>query len=150
MTDIPSHEIETVLRTNLLSQFWLVRAAIPHLKPGATIIITTSIQAFDPSPTLIHYATTKGALVTFTKALAQELIEKGIRVNAVAPGPVWTPLIPVSFSADEAAEFGSDNPMGRPAQPAELAPAYVFLASDESRFVVGEVIGVTGGKLMPS
>lgn len=150
VTDIPSHEIETVLRTNLLSQFWLVRAAIPHLKPGATIIITTSIQAFDPSPTLIHYATTKGALVTFTKALAQELIEKGIRVNAVAPGPVWTPLIPVSFSADEAAEFGSDNPMGRSAQPAELAPAYVFLASDESRFVVGEVIGVTGGKLMPS
>jgi NAD(P)-dependent dehydrogenase (short-subunit alcohol dehydrogenase family) len=150
VTEIPSHEIETVIRTNLLSQFWLVRAAIPHLKPGATIITTTSIQAFDPSPTLIHYATTKGALVTFTKALAQELIEKGIRVNAVAPGPVWTPLIPVSFSAEEAAEFGADNPMGRPAQPAELAPAYVFLASDESRFVVGEVIGVTGGKLTPA
>jgi NAD(P)-dependent dehydrogenase (short-subunit alcohol dehydrogenase family) len=88
--------------------------------------------------------------VTFTKALAQELIEKGIRVNAVAPGPVWTPLIPVSFAAEETAEFGADNPMGRPAQPAELAPAYVFLASDESRFVVGEVIGVTGGKLTPS
>ena len=88
--------------------------------------------------------------MTFTKALAQELIEKGIRVNAVAPGPVWTPLIPVSFSAEETAEFGADNPMRRPAQPAELAPAYVFLASDESRFVVGEVIGVTGGKLTPS
>jgi NAD(P)-dependent dehydrogenase (short-subunit alcohol dehydrogenase family) len=150
VTEIPSHEIEMVMRTNLLSQFWLVRAAIPHLKPGATIITTTSIQAFDPSPTLIHYATTKGALVTFTKALAQELIEKGIRVNAVAPGPVWTPLIPMSFPAEETAEFGADNPMGRPAQPAELAPAYVFLASDESQFVVGEVIGVTGGKLTPS
>jgi len=150
VTQIPSEEIERVIRTNLLSQFWLVRAAIPHLQPGATIITTTSIQAFDPSPPLIHYATTKGALVTFTKALAQELIGKGIRVNGVAPGPVWTPLIPVSFDAEKVAEFGVDNPMGRPAQPAELAPAYVFLASDDSRFVVGEVIGVTGGKLTPS
>jgi hypothetical protein len=150
ITEIPSAEIERVFRTNILSFFWLSRAAIPHLGPGSSIINTTSIQAYDPSPTLIHYATTKGAISTFTKALAKELVEKGVRVNAVAPGPVWTPLIAMSFEPEEVAEFGQDNPLGRPAQPAELAPAYVFLASDEARFVVGEVIGVTGGLLLPS
>jgi hypothetical protein len=150
ITEIPSAEIERVFRTNILSFFWLSRAAIPHLGPGSSIINTTSIQAYEPSPTLIHYATTKGAISTFTKALAKELVEKGIRVNAVAPGPVWTPLIAMSFEPEEVAEFGQDNPLGRPAQPAELAPAYVFLASDEARFVVGEVIGVTGGLLLPS
>lgn len=150
ITEIPSAEIERVFRTNILSFFWLSRAAIPHLGPGSSIINTTSIQAYDPSPTLIHYATTKGAISTFTKALANELVEKGVRVNAVAPGPVWTPLIAMSFEQEEVAEFGQDNPLGRPAQPAELAPAYVFLASDEARFVVGEVIGVTGGLLLPS
>jgi len=150
ITEIPSAEIERVFRTNILSFFWLSRAAIPHLGPGSSIINTTSIQAYEPSPTLIHYATTKGAISTFTKALAKELVEKGIRVNAVAPGPVWTPLIAMSFEPEEIAEFGQDNPLGRPAQPAELAPAYVFLASDEARFVVGEVIGVTGGLLLPS
>ena len=150
ITEIPSEEIERVFRTNVLSFFWLSRAAIPHLEPGSSIINTTSIQAYDPSPTLIHYATTKGAISTFTKALAKELVEQGIRVNAVAPGPVWTPLIAMSFEPEEVAEFGQDNPLGRPAQPAELAPAYVFLASDEARFVVGEVIGVTGGLLLPS
>ena len=150
ITEIPSEEIERVFRTNVLSFFWLSRAAIPHLEPGSSIINTTSIQAYDPSPTLVHYAATKGAISTFTKALAKELVEQGIRVNAVAPGPVWTPLIAMSFEPDEVAEFGQDNPLGRPAQPAELAPAYVFLASDEARFVVGEVIGVTGGLLLPS
>lgn len=150
ITEIPSEEIERVFRTNVLSFFWLSRAAIPHLEPGSSIINTTSIQAYDPSPTLIHYAATKGAISTFTKALAKELVEQGIRVNAVAPGPVWTPLIAMSFEPEEVAEFGQDNPLGRPAQPAELAPAYVFLASDEARFVVGEVIGVTGGLLLPS
>ena len=150
ITEIPSEEIERVFRTNVLSFFWLSRAAIPQLEPGSSIINTTSIQAYDPSPTLIHYAATKGAISTFTKALAKELVEQGIRVNAVAPGPVWTPLIAMSFEPDEVAEFGQDNPLGRPAQPAELAPAYVFLASDEARFVVGEVIGVTGGLLLPS
>ena len=150
ITEIPSEEIERVFRTNVLSFFWLSRAAIPHLEPGSSIINTTSIQAYDPSPTLIHYAATKGAISTFTKALAKELVEQGIRVNAVAPGPVWTPLIAMSFEPDEVAEFGQDNPLGRPAQPAELAPAYVFLASDEARVVVGEVIGVTGGLLLPS
>jgi len=150
ITEIPSQEIERVFRTNVLSFFWLSRAAIPQLEPGASIINTTSIQAYDPSPTLIHYAATKGAISTFTKALAKELVEKGIRVNAVAPGPVWTPLIAMSFEPEQVADFGGDNPLGRPAQPAELAPAYVFLASDEARFVVGEVIGVTGGLLLPS
>jgi NAD(P)-dependent dehydrogenase (short-subunit alcohol dehydrogenase family) len=150
LTEIPSEEIETVFRTNILAMFWLCKAAIPHLRPGATIINTTSIQAYEPSPQLIHYATTKGAIATFTKALAKELVEQGIRVNAVAPGPVWTPLIAMSFPAEDVASFGEGNPLGRPAQPAELAPVYVFLASDESRFVVGEVIGATGGQLLPS
>ena len=150
IVEIPSEEIETVFRTNILAMFWLCKAAIPHLRPGSTIINTTSIQAYEPSPELIHYATTKGAIATFTKALAKELVEQGIRVNAVAPGPVWTPLIAMSFPAEEVASFGEDNPLGRPAQPAEMAPVYVFLASDESRFVVGEVIGATGGLLLPS
>ena len=145
ITDIPTEEIEHVFRTNLFSQFYLCQAAIPHLKPGAVIINTTSVQAYEPSPALIHYAVSKGAIRTFTQALAQQLIEQGIRVNGVAPGPVWTPLIAMSFDGDEVSEFGKQSPMGRPAQPAELAPAYVFLASDESRYIVGDIIGVTGG-----
>ena len=145
ITEIPSDEIELVFRTNVLSMFWLCKAAVPHMVPGAAIVNSASIQAYQPSPELLPYSTTKGAIVTFTKGLAQELIEKGIRVNAVAPGPVWTPLIPMSMSGDRVAEFGAQSPMQRPAQPAELAPVYVFLASDESRYVAGEVIGVTGG-----
>lgn len=105
-----------------------------------------SFQAYQPSPTLLAYATTKGAIVTFTKGLAQETVERGIRVNCVAPGPVWTPLIPSTMPAEHAANFGKDSPMGRPAQPAELAPIFVFLASQESSYVNGEVVGVTGGK----
>jgi NAD(P)-dependent dehydrogenase (short-subunit alcohol dehydrogenase family) len=147
---LPAEEVERIFRTNILAMFWLSKAAVPHLKPGSAIVNTASIQAFEPSPELLHYATTKGAIVTFTKGLAKGLVDRGIRVNAVAPGPVWTPLIAMSFPADVVSEFGKSNPLGRPAQPAELAPAYVFLASDESRFVVGEVIGVTGGMLLPS
>jgi NAD(P)-dependent dehydrogenase (short-subunit alcohol dehydrogenase family) len=147
---LPSEEVERVFRTNILAMFWLCKAAVPHMGPGSAIVNTTSIQAYQPSPALIDYATTKGAIATFTKALAGELVGRGIRVNAVAPGPVWTPLIAMSFPGESVASFGEDNPMGRPAQPAELAPAYVFLASDESRFVAGEVIGVTGGLLLPS
>ena len=145
ITDIPSEEIEFVFRTNVLAHFWLCKAAIPHMKPGATIIGTTSVQAYKPSSELLHYATTRGAIATFTKGLAEQLVEKGIRVNAVAPGPVWTPLVAMSMDAETVASFGEQSPLGRPAQPAELAPLYVFLASDESRYIVGEIIGITGG-----
>jgi NAD(P)-dependent dehydrogenase (short-subunit alcohol dehydrogenase family) len=148
--ELPSDDLERVFRTNILAMFWLCKAAVPHMRPGSAIVNTTSIQAYQPSPMILDYATTKGAIATFTKGLASELVERGIRVNAVAPGPVWTPLIPMSFPPEAVARFGQDNPMGRPAQPAELAPAYVFLVSDESRFVAGEVLGVTGGLLLPS
>jgi NAD(P)-dependent dehydrogenase (short-subunit alcohol dehydrogenase family) len=144
--EIPGDEIERVFRTNVTSMFHLVKAALPHMKPGATIINTASIQAFQPSPELLHYASTKGAIVTFTKGLAEELGPRGIRVNAVAPGPVWTPLIPMSFPAEQVATFGEDVPLGRPAQPVEVAHAYVFLASQESSYVSGQILGVTGGK----
>jgi NAD(P)-dependent dehydrogenase (short-subunit alcohol dehydrogenase family) len=141
----PTEEIERIFRTNILAMFWLCQAAVPHMRPGAAIINTTSIQAYQPDPMLLPYSTTKGAIVTFTKGLAQELTPKGIRVNAVAPGPVWTPLIPMSMPVEQTKEFGEETPMGRTAQPAELAPPYVFLASDESRFVSGEILAVTGG-----
>jgi NAD(P)-dependent dehydrogenase (short-subunit alcohol dehydrogenase family) len=144
--DIPPEEIEFVFRTNVLAMFHLCQAAVPHMPEGSTIINTTSIQAAQPSPQLLHYAATKGAISTFTKGLAQELAERGIRVNAVAPGPIWTPLVVMSFPAEKNAEFGADTPLGRPGQPGELAPLYVFLASDDSRYISGEVVGATGGK----
>ncbi|WP_426757155.1 SDR family oxidoreductase [Myxococcus sp. Y35] len=146
--DLDPERLERAFRTNILAMFHLVRYALPHMKEGGTIINTTSIQAYDPSPAILDYAVTKGAIVNFTKGLARQLIERGIRVNAVAPGPVWTPLIPQSFDAEKTSKFGKDSPMGRPAQPAELAPSYVFLASDESRYVNAEVLGVTGGRLL--
>jgi NAD(P)-dependent dehydrogenase (short-subunit alcohol dehydrogenase family) len=147
--EITDEEVERVFRTNVFPLFTLCRAAIPLMPAGGAIINTASIQAYDPAPVLLHYASTKGAIVTFTKGLSKELIEKGIRVNAVAPGPVWTPLIAATMPPEEVSTFGESNPTGRPAQPAELAPAYVFLASSDSRFITGEVIGVTGGKLLP-
>jgi NAD(P)-dependent dehydrogenase (short-subunit alcohol dehydrogenase family) len=146
--DITDADVERIFRTNVFPVFALCRAAAPHLPPGGAIVNSVSIQAFDPSPALLHYAASKGALVAFTKGLSKELIERGIRVNAVAPGPVWTPLIASTTSPETAASFGQDNPLGRPAQPAELAPAYVFLASADATFVNGEVIGVTGGRLL--
>jgi NAD(P)-dependent dehydrogenase (short-subunit alcohol dehydrogenase family) len=126
--------------------FHLCQAAVPHMQPGSTIVNTTSIQAAQPSPQLLHYAATKGAISTFTKGLAQELAERGIRVNGVAPGPIWTPLVTMSFPAEKNAQFGEDTPLGRPGQPGELAPLYVFLATDDSSYISGEVIGATGGK----
>jgi NAD(P)-dependent dehydrogenase (short-subunit alcohol dehydrogenase family) len=144
--DIPPDELEFVFRTNILAMFHLCQAAVPRMGPGSTIINTTSIQAAQPSPELLHYAATKGAISTFTKGLAQEVAERGIRVNAVAPGPIWTPLVVMSFPGEKNAQFGADTPLGRPGQPAELAPLYVFLATEDSRFVSGEVIGATGGK----
>lgn len=144
--EIPPDELEFVFRTNVLAMFHLCQAAVPCMPPGSTIINTTSIQAAQPSPQLLHYAATKGAISTFTKGLAQEVAERGIRVNAVAPGPIWTPLVTMSFPAEKNAHFGEDTPLGRPGQPGELAPAYVFLATDDSRYISGEVIGATGGK----
>ncbi|WP_433346848.1 SDR family oxidoreductase [Micromonospora sp. CA-111912] len=146
ITDISTEQFDRVLKTNLYAMFWLCKAAVPHLAPGATIINTASIQAYQPSPDLLDYATTKAGIVNFTKGLAQNLADRGIRVNCVAPGPVWTPLIPATMPPEKVESFGADVPLGRAGQPAELAPAYVFFASQESSYVTGEVLGVTGGK----
>jgi NAD(P)-dependent dehydrogenase (short-subunit alcohol dehydrogenase family) len=143
---LPTKEFDRVFKTNLYSMIWVTRAALPHLKPGSSIITTSSIQAFEPSPNLIDYAMTKAAQVAFTKALAQDLGERGIRVNAVAPGPIWTPLIPATSWPDKVKTFGQDTPLGRAGQPAELAPAYVFLASPEASYVSGAILPVTGGR----
>ena len=144
--DFTAEEIETTFRTNIQSMFYLAKAAAQKMKPGGSIINTASIQADKPSPSLLAYATTKGAIANFTGGLAQLVAEAGIRVNAVAPGPVWTPLIPSTMSAEKAANFGKDSPFGRPAQPAELAPAYVFLASNDATYISGAILPVTGGK----
>jgi NAD(P)-dependent dehydrogenase (short-subunit alcohol dehydrogenase family) len=143
---IETAEFDRVFRTNLYSMMWITGALAPHLEPGASIISTSSIQAFNPSPELIDYAMTKAAQVAFTKALAQELGPKGIRVNAVAPGPIWTPLIPATSWPDKLPTFGQDTPLGRAGQPAELAAAYVLLASDDASYISGAVLPVTGGK----
>jgi NAD(P)-dependent dehydrogenase (short-subunit alcohol dehydrogenase family) len=143
--DIPAEEWDKTFHTNLFAMFYLCKAALPHMEPGSAIVNTASIQGYQPSPSLLVYAPTKAAIVDFTKALSQEVVKKGIRVNAVAPGPIWTPLIPATMDAKTVSNFGKDSPMGRPGQPAELAPAYVFLASNDASYITGEVIGVTGG-----
>jgi NAD(P)-dependent dehydrogenase (short-subunit alcohol dehydrogenase family) len=146
ITDITTEQFDRVMKTNLYAMFWLSKAAVGHMRPGSTIINTASIQAYQPSPPLLDYATTKAGIVAFTKGLAQGLADKGIRVNAVAPGPIWTPLIPATMPKEQVEQFGADTPMKRAGQPAELAPAYVYFASQESSYVSGEVLGVTGGK----
>ena len=143
---IPTDDFETVMRVNLFAPVFLARAAVPLMDAGSSIITTTSIQGFDPSSALIDYAMTKAALVAFTKALAEELGPRGIRVNAVAPGPIWTPLIPATGWPDKLPEFGRNTPLGRAGQPAELAGAYVYLASDDASYVSGAVLPVTGGR----
>ncbi|MBD7957472.1 SDR family oxidoreductase [Microbacterium sp. Sa4CUA7] len=145
--NLPTDGFDRVFRTNLYGMLWTARAAVPHLQPGASIIVTSSVQAFNPSPGLIDYAMTKAAQVAFVRALAEELGPRGIRVNAVAPGPVWTPLIPATgWDSDHLAEFGQDTPLGRAGQPAELAGAYVYLASEAGSYTSGAVLPVTGGK----
>jgi NAD(P)-dependent dehydrogenase (short-subunit alcohol dehydrogenase family) len=146
LEDIPDEEWQRTFAVNIHAMFYLAKAAVPHMQPGASIINTASINADTPSPSLLAYATTKGAIQNFTGGLAQLLAEKGIRVNCVAPGPVWTPLIPASMSGERTSKFGSNYPMKRPAQPVELAPAYVMLAEPMSSYVSGATVAVTGGK----
>ena len=146
LSDISTEQFDQTLKTNLYALFWITQAAVPHLKPGAAIINTTSIQAYDPSDSLLDYAITKAGIVAFSKALSKQMIEQGVRVNAVAPEPFWTPLQPSGGQTQEKVEkFGSTVPMGRPGQPVEIAPVYVLLASQEGSYLTGEVYGVTGG-----
>jgi NAD(P)-dependent dehydrogenase (short-subunit alcohol dehydrogenase family) len=146
--DLTAQEVRHTFGTNIESMFYLSKAAAAHMAPGGSIVNTASIQADSPSPELLAYAATKGAITNFTAALAELLAEQGVRVNAVAPGPIWTPLIPSTMPPEKAANFGANTPLGRPGQPAEVAPAYVFLASDAASYISGAVLPVTGGRPM--
>ncbi|MBT2729486.1 SDR family oxidoreductase [Bacillus sp. ISL-75] len=142
-------QLEKTFRTNIFSMFHLTKSALPHLKQGSVIINTTSITAYQGHPKLLDYSSTKGAITTFTRSLAHQLAEKGIRVNGVAPGPIWTPLIPSTFTAEEVSKFGQDTLMKRPGQPEEVAPAYVYLASNsDSSYVSGQILHINGGKVV--
>lgn len=146
LAEYPPEQLERTVATNILGTFWLIQALAPEMKDGGCVIVTTSVQAYAPSEQLLDYAATKAALNNLVVNLAQELGPKGIRVNAVAPGPIWTPLIPATMAPEKVKGFGSDTPLGRPGQPVEVAAAYVFLASDEASYISGTVLGVTGGK----
>jgi NAD(P)-dependent dehydrogenase (short-subunit alcohol dehydrogenase family) len=146
--DVTHQQLERTFRTNIFSMFYMVQEALPHMKEGAAIINTTSITAYQGHPSLIDYSATKGAIVTFTRSISLELIDRGIRVNAVAPGPVWTPLIPASFDAEKVSKFGLNTPMGRAAQPEEIAPCYVFLAGSDSSYINGQVLHPNGGRIV--
>lgn len=146
--DITSDQLEKTFRTNIFSMFYLTKAAMPHFSDGSVIINTTSVTAYKGNPKLLDYSSTKGAIVAYTYSLSQALAEKGIRVNAVAPGPIWTPLIPSTFPKDHVESFGQDVPLGRAGQPEEVAPAYVFLASGDSSYITGQVIHVNGGTVV--
>lgn len=148
VANISTAQLERTFRTNVFAMFHLVKAAVPHLREGAAIINSTSVTAYQGNPLLVDYSATKGAIVAFTRALSQQLIAKGIRVNAVAPGPIWTPLIPATFPPDAVESFGTNTPIGRPGQPDEVAPCYVFLASDDASYMAGQVLHPNGGQVV--
>jgi len=148
ITDISAEQLERTFRTNIFAMFFLTKAALPHLGEGSAIVNTTSVTAYQGNPALLDYSSTKGAIVAFTRSLSQQLVDKGIRVNAVAPGPIWTPLIPATMPEDSVASFGRDVPMGRPGQPEEVAPCYLFLASDDSSYMAGQVLHPNGGNVV--
>ena len=145
---IPEEQVERTFRTNILGQFWLTKAALPHMADGSSIINTTSVTAYKGAPEQVDYAATKGAIVAFTRSLAMQLIKRNIRVNAVAPGPIWTPLIPASYPADKTAKHGQAVPMERPGQPDEVAPCYIFLASEDASYMTGQVLHPNGGSVV--
>ena len=145
LLEVTTEDFDKTMKTNVYALFWITKAAIPLLKPGASIINTASIQAYDPSRGIVDYALTKAAIVAFTKGMAKQLIDKGIRINAVAPGPFWTPIQPAGQPPEKLAELGKDVPLGRPGQPVEIAPVYVLLASQEGSYLTGEIYGATGG-----
>jgi NAD(P)-dependent dehydrogenase (short-subunit alcohol dehydrogenase family) len=148
IAEISAEQLERTFRTNIFAMFFLTKAALPHLGEGSAILNTTSVTAYQGNPSLVDYASTKGAIVAFTRSLSQQLVERGIRVNAVAPGPIWTPLIPATMPEDKVASFGKDVPMGRPGQPEEVAPCYLFLASDDASYLAGQVLHPNGGNVV--
>ena len=150
ITDISAEQLERTFRTNIFAYIYMAKAALPHLKPGSAIVNTASVTAYKGSPELVDYSATKGAIVSFTRSLSQEIVEKGIRVNAVAPGPIWTPLIPSTFPEEKVKTFGADVPMKRPGQPDEVATCYVFLASDDASYMSGQVLHPNGGEIVES
>jgi NAD(P)-dependent dehydrogenase (short-subunit alcohol dehydrogenase family) len=148
ITEISAEQLERTFRTNIFGMFFLTKAAMPHLQEGARIINTTSVTAYRGSPELLDYSSTKGAIVTFTRSLAMQLVEQGIRVNGVAPGPIWTPLIPSTFPKKKVAKFGSDVPMARAGEPAEVAPCFLFLATEDSSYLTGQILHPNGGEIV--
>ena len=148
ISEISAEQLERTFRTNIFAMFFLTKAALPHLGEGSAIVNTTSVTAYQGNPTLLDYSSTKGAIVAFTRSLTQQLIGDGIRVNAVAPGPIWTPLIPATMPEEKVASFGKDVPVGRPGQPEEVAPCYLFLASDDASYMAGQVLHPNGGNVI--